>query len=147
MIPEEIQDEGKRWGVSVLKRYLQFARDGISTLPTFGGECESEFEQWVLQVLEAHGYQGVPQMGVCGYRIDIAVRHPAKSGVFLCGIECDGATYHSARSVRERDRLRQEILEKYGWKLYRVWSTDWFRNPSLQTKHLLAYLKQQHAGC
>lgn len=144
MIPEEIQDEGKQWGVRVLKGYLQFARDGIAAIPTSGGECESEFEQWVLCVLQAHGYEGVPQVGVSGYRIDIAVRHPTKLGVFLCGIECDGATYHSARSVRERDRLRQEILQKYGWKLYRIWSTDWFRNPNLQTKQLLKYLQELH---
>ena len=70
-----------------------------------------------MEVLRAQGYEGVPQVAVCGYRIDIAVRHPTQPGVFLCGIECDGATYHSARSVRERDRLRPEILEKYGWKL------------------------------
>lgn len=144
MVPEEIQDEGKRWGVKVLKGYLQFARDGIAVIPLPPNECESEFEQWVLQVLQAHGYLGVAQVGVCGYRIDIAVRHPTRPGVFLCGIECDGATYHNARSVRERDRLRQEILEKYGWKLYRIWSTDWFRNPNLQTKQLLRYLQQLH---
>jgi very-short-patch-repair endonuclease len=144
MIPEEIQEEGKQRGVKVLKGYLQFARDGFVAIPTAQGECESEFEEWVLQVLSAHGYEGVPQVGVCGYRIDIAIRHPAKPSIYLCGVECDGATYHSARSVRERDRLRQEILEKYGWKLYRIWSTDWFRNPSLQTKQLLKYLEQLH---
>ena len=125
------------------KEYLRFARDGISAIPaSTGGEPESEFEQWVLDMLQAHGYQGEPQVGVCGYRIDIAVRHPVKPGVFLCGIECDGATYHSARSVRERDRLRQEVLEKYGWKLYRIWSTDWFRNPNPQTSKLLRYLQE-----
>ncbi|MFB3814040.1 MAG: DUF4011 domain-containing protein [Terriglobales bacterium] len=145
MSPEDIQEEGKKPGVGVLKRYLQYARDGIAVgaTPT-GAECESEFERWVLQVLQSHGYEAVPQVGVCGYRIDIAVRHPANPGVFLCGIECDGATYHSARSVRERDRLRQEILERYKWKLYRIWSTDWFRNPMLQTKQLLRYLEQLH---
>jgi very-short-patch-repair endonuclease len=142
MIPEEIEEEGKQWGVKVLKGYLQFARDGFVAIPTEQGECESEFEEWVLQVLRAHGYQAVPQVGVCGYRIDIAVRHPEKPSTYLCGVECDGATYHSARSVRERDRLRQEILEKYGWKLYRIWSTDWFRNPNLQTNRLLTYLQQ-----
>jgi very-short-patch-repair endonuclease len=94
--------------------------------------------------LTAHGYRGVPQVGVCGYRIDIAIRHPSNPSAYLCGVECDGATYHSARSVRERDRLRQEILEKYGWKLYRIWSTDWFRNPSLQTKRLLTFLQELH---
>ncbi len=142
MIPEEIEEEGKQWGVRVLKGYLQFARDGFVAIPTVQGECESEFEEWVLQVLLAHGYQAVPQVGVCGYRIDIAVRDPERPSTYLCGVECDGATYHSARSVRERDRLRQEILEKYGWKLYRIWSTDWFRNPNLQTNRLLAYLQQ-----
>jgi very-short-patch-repair endonuclease/KaiC/GvpD/RAD55 family RecA-like ATPase len=145
MTPEDIQDGGKHPGVGVLKRYLQYARDGISVVSTpTGAECDSEFERWVLQVLQAHGYHGVPQVGVCGYRIDIGVQHPAKPGVFLCGIECDGATYHSARSVRERDRLRQEILERRNWKLYRIWSTDWFRNPSLQTKQLLRFLEQLH---
>jgi very-short-patch-repair endonuclease len=145
MVPEEIEEEGKQWGVKVLKGYLQYARDGFVAIPAPQGECESEFERWVLQVLQTHGYQGVPQVGVCGYRIDIAVRHPANPSAYLCGVECDGATYHSARSVRERDRLRQEILEKYGWKLYRIWSTDWFRNPSLQTKRLLAYLQELHS--
>jgi hypothetical protein len=145
MSPEDIQEEGKQPGVGVLKRYLQYARDGIvAQVNATGAECESEFESWVLQVLQAHGYEGVPQVGVSGFRIDIAVRHPVNPGVFLCGIECDGATYHSARSVRERDRLRQEILERYKWKLYRIWSTDWFRNPSLQTKLLLRYLEQLH---
>ncbi len=145
MSPEDIQDEGKHPGVGVLKRYLQYARDGVVVSATSSGaECDSEFERWVLQVLQSHGYEAVPQVGVCGYRIDIGVRHPAKPGVFLCGIECDGATYHSAHSVRERDRLRQEILERYKWKLYRIWSTDWFRNPNLQTKQLLRYLGELH---
>lgn len=145
MIPEEIQDEGKHWGVKALKGYLQFARDGFVATPTASGECENEFEEWVLQVLQAHGYQGVPQVGVSGYRIDIGVKHPTQAGVYLCGIECDGATYHSARSARERDRLRQEVLEKYDWKLYRIWSTDWFRNPSLQTRLLINYLHGLHS--
>lgn len=142
MVPEEIHEEGKHWGVKVLKGYLQFAREGIAPTTAAGGECESEFERWVLDVLRVHGYEAVPQLGVCGYRIDIAVRDPDRPGVFLCGVECDGATYHSARCVRERDRLRQEILERHGWNLYRIWSTDWFRNPRLQTRQLLDYLQR-----
>ncbi|MEJ2246745.1 MAG: AAA domain-containing protein [Acidobacteriota bacterium] len=145
MYPHDIQDEEKHWGVKVLKEYLQFAHDGFSiNMNEVGGECQSEFEHWILQVLRSYGYEGVPQVGVCGYHIDIAVRHPGKPGVFLCGIECDSATYHGAPSVRERDRLRQEILEKYGWKIYRIWSTDWFRNPGFQTRQLLGYLQELH---
>lgn len=143
MKPEEIQDEGKNWGVRALKGYIQFARDGHAALPEHGNrECDSEFEKWVLEWLRAEGFDAVPQVGFAGYRIDIAVRHPKQPGIFLCAIECDGATYHSARSVRERDRLRQEILERLGWKIYRIWSTDWFRNPGLEMDKLLGFLRK-----
>ena len=146
MKPEEIQDEGKSWGVRALKAYLQFARNGSWLLPTSSqGECDSEFEEWVLRVLREKGYEAVPQLGFAGYRIDLAVRHPKHPGTFLCGIECDGATYHSGRSVRERDRLRQEVLERLGWNIYRIWSTDWFRNPKIQTHNLLAHLERLSA--
>jgi very-short-patch-repair endonuclease len=145
MTPEDIQEEGKHWGVRVLKAYLQYARDGHSILPSvarMGDACDSEFEEWVLETLRTNGFEAVTQFGFAGYRIDIAVRHPTKPGTFLCGVECDGATYHSARSARERDRLRQEVLERLGWRIYRIWSTDWFRNTSLQTKNLLEYLNK-----
>lgn len=145
MSPEQIQEENKHWGVRALKAYLQYAKLGYSSLQEAdpgGDACDSEFEEWVLQTLHANGFDAVPQFGFAGYRIDLAVKHPRKPGTFLCGLECDGATYHSARSVRERDRLRQEVLEKLGWKIYRIWSTDWFRNPALQTSNLLGYLKK-----
>ena len=142
MRSEDIQDEGKQWGVRALKGYLQFANTGSWLLPTASdSECDSEFEEWVLRNLRANGFEAVPQLGFAGYRIDIAVRHPDKPGTFICGIECDGATYHSAKSVRERDRLRQEVLERLGWNIYRIWSTDWFRNPNLQTRNLIKHLK------
>jgi very-short-patch-repair endonuclease len=145
MTPEDIQEEGKHWGVRVLKAYLQYARDGHFIMPSvvrIGDACDSEFEEWVLETLRTNGFEAVTQFGFAGYRIDIAVRHPKKPGTFLCGVECDGATYHSARSARDRDRLRQEVLERLGWKIYRIWSTDWFRNTSLQTKNLLEYLNK-----
>jgi very-short-patch-repair endonuclease len=143
MKPEDVQDEGKNWGVRALKGYLQFARSGSWILPTASPtDCESEFEEWVLRALRGNGYEAVPQLGFAGYRLDLAVRHPKHPGTFLCGIECDGATYHSARSVRERDRLRQEVLKRLGWSIYRIWSTDWFRNPTLQTRNLIKHLEQ-----
>ncbi len=147
MKPEDIQDEGKNWGVRALKGYIQFARDGDATLPEPGSdECDSEFERWVMDSLRVAGFEAVPQLGFAGYRIDIAVKHPRHPGIFLCGIECDGAAYHSARSVRERDRLRQEILERLGWRIYRIWSTDWFRNSGLEMSKLLDYLRKLASG-
>jgi hypothetical protein len=67
----------------------------------------------------------------------MAVNHPYISGVFVLGIECDGATYHSSRTARERDRLRQDVLENMGWKIYRIWSTDWIKDPIAEGRRLI----------
>jgi very-short-patch-repair endonuclease len=75
--------------------------------------------------IRALGYEVVPQVGCGGFRIDIGVVDPAEPGRFLLGVECDGATYHSAATARDRDRLRQQILEKLGWCIHRIWSPDW----------------------
>jgi very-short-patch-repair endonuclease len=131
-------------GARALRDYLAYVRDGILEGPKSGGrEPDSDFEVAVAEVLQNAGYGVVPQLGVAGFYIDIAVKNPARPGEYIAAIECDGATYHSARSVRERDRIRQEILEGLGWKdrIYRIWSTDWFRDPNAQIKRLLAFVE------
>ena len=84
---------------------------------------------FVMNQIRAMGCQPVPQVGVAGYFVDIGVRHPDWPHGYVLGVECDGASYHSAKSARDRDRLRQEVLEELGWRLHRIWSTDWFNNP------------------
>lgn len=116
-------------GVQALRAFLEYCESGHLYSPVHTGKpADSDFEIAVMKKLSDHGYESVPQLGVAGYFLDLAVRDPGKSGRFLMGIECDGATYHSAKSVRDRDRLRQEILEGLGWKISRIWSTDWFNN-------------------
>ncbi len=131
------------WGVRALKQYLIFARTGILQQADDGGDqSTNDFERSVGTVLKENGYEVVPQVGVAGFFIDLGVKHPAKAGAFLLGIECDGASYHSGRSARDRDRLRQEILENLGWKIHRVWSTDWFKNRDSEIKRLLRHLQE-----
>jgi very-short-patch-repair endonuclease len=77
------------------------------------------------------------QVGVAGYFVDLAVRHPADPNRFALGIECDGASYHSSKAARDRDRLREQVLADRGWKLYRLWSTDWFTNHDAAAESLL----------
>lgn len=81
-------------------------------------------------------------MGSAGFFIDLAVIDPETPGRYLLGIECDGATYHSARSARDRDRLRQEVLEGLGWRIHRIWSTDWFRNPEKELKRTVEAIEE-----
>ena len=118
-------------GVQALRDFLAFCETGIlhQTRHASGRAPDSDFEIAVMRALREEGFECVPQVGVTGFFIDLAVIDPDNPGHYLMGIECDGATYHSSKSVRDRDRLRQTILERLGWRIRRIWSTDWFKNP------------------
>lgn len=122
-------------GVKHFKTFLDYADRGtraIAEAVSVSGsrEFDSGFEQAVWRALTDRGWEVDTQVGCAGYRIDLAVRHPEKPGKYLLGIECDGAPYHSAKNARDRDRLRQSVLEGLGWRIERVWSTDWRINPT-----------------
>jgi very-short-patch-repair endonuclease len=125
-----VAEESGNAGAYMLKRWLEYSATGVldgGTLTT--REPDSDFEIFVADQIKAMGCEPVPQVGVAGYFIDIGVKHPSWPYGFILGVECDGASYHSAKSARDRDRLRQEVLEGLGWRFHRVWSTDWFNNP------------------
>lgn len=131
-------------GVIALRNFLAYAESGVIEQPySTGKEPDSAFEEAVIKKLVEHGIEVEPQVGIAGFFIDIAVKDPEKPGRYILGIECDGATYHSSRSARDRDRLRQEVLEGLGWRLCRIWSTDWYRNPQKEMERTLAAI--QHA--
>lgn len=119
-------------GVAALQKYLEYAKNGGTfSEETYGsGVAESDFELSVKDALDSHGYRVDPQVGFSGFRIDLGVRHPNFPSRYILGIECDGATYHSHRTARDRDRLRQEVLTRLGWQIHRIWSTDWIRDPA-----------------
>ncbi|MFZ7094019.1 DUF3320 domain-containing protein [Primorskyibacter sp. 2E233] len=124
-----------------LKRYLEFAAQGPAALGravrSHGhSDYDSDFEMAVAERLRAKGWTIRTQIGVSKFRIDLGVVHPDKPGEFLAGIECDGAAYHSSASARDRDRVRHIILERLGWRLLRVWSTDWFIDPETRLEQL-----------
>lgn len=141
---EQFQPNANNEGATLLKLWLQFSatkRLGEVVIESgSGGTPDSPFEEHVIACIQAMGYTAVPQVGVSNYSIDIGIKHPDYPFGYLCGIECDGATYHSSKSARDRDRLRQEVLERLGWDLYRIWSTDWFRDPLGQSRKVKQYL-------
>lgn len=129
-------------GVHALKDYLKYVETrSLDTGRQTGRPPDSDFEVVVAEALERHGYQVECQVGVANYFIDLAVVHPKQSDLYLLGVECDGATYHSARAARDRDKYRQSVLESLGWEIYRIWSTDWFENAEAETKKLVEHLK------
>ena len=129
-------------GVKALRDFLSFCETGIlhKTEIETGRPPDSDFEIAVMAALRDEGFECVPQVGVAGFFIDVAVVDPGNPGRFLMGIECDGATYHSAKSARDRDRLRQTILERLGWNIQRIWSTDWFKNPHGELQQIIREL-------
>ena len=135
--------KASRDGPRVLKRFLEFAKTGImeEKLQT-GLGADSPFEEDVAQVIKSLGFIADLQVGTAGFRIDIGVRHPDRPGQYLVAVECDGAAYHSALWARERDRLRQGILENLGWQFHRIWSTDWFHHRKREIEKLKEKLRQ-----
>lgn len=134
-------------GPALLKYYMEFAHRGPSSLAreihvSPEPEFDSPFEEEVCHALEARGLTVHRQVGCAGYRIDLAVVDDEHRGEYLLGIECDGATYHSSKTARDRDRLRQYVLEEMGWRgrILRIWSSDWIRSPDTQILRVLEAL-------
>jgi hypothetical protein len=124
-------------GPRILKRFLEFAKNGRleENSPT-GLDADSAFEEDVANVIRGYGFLADPQVGSAGFRVDLGIRHPDRPGTYILAVECDGATYHSALWARERDRLRQDVLEHLGWRFHRIWSTDWFYNRRAEIERL-----------
>lgn len=134
-------------GGQYVRAYLDYAERGpialgddlnIDSVDIF----ESPFEEEVAKQIRGLGWGVDTQVGVSRYRVDLGVRHPEHPGKYIAGIECDGATYHSSENARDRDIGRQDALERRGWNIYRIWSTDWFRNRDRVMSDLQAYLTE-----
>jgi very-short-patch-repair endonuclease len=135
-------ERGKGKGVFAFKLFLHYARTGkLALAVTSGREQESVFEEQVGDALRARGYQVHAQVGIAGFFIDLAIGDANRPGRYLLGIECDGAAYHSSRSARDRDRLRQAVLEDHGWIIHRIWSADWFQRPNEQLEGTVAAIE------
>jgi very-short-patch-repair endonuclease len=151
LAPEQIDlTRTQAIGVKHLKTFLDYAKRGPSAIAealTLQGQdtFDSPFEEEVCERLRALGWIVDTQVGCAGYRIDMAVRDPRRAGRYLVAVECDGAYYHSARSARERDRLRAHVLGGLGWRIHRIWSTDWWADPESETHRLHELLERYKA--
>lgn len=122
--------------VADMRDYLEYAERGMAVLGSqaharYGVDSfDSDFERDVAMTLREQGWKAQSQVGVSRFRIDLGVVHPNEPGRYLAAVECDGATYHGSPAARDRDRIRQSVLESLGWQFVRIWSTDYFRDPA-----------------
>jgi very-short-patch-repair endonuclease len=129
-------DRVTKAGARLLADYLEYAGSGGSAVGASGRGGLNAFETDVRDRLAACGITVVPQYGVGGYRVDFAASHPQDADRMVLAIETDGASYHQSRSVRDRDRLRGEHLQRLGWSFHRLWSTYWFADPQAEVARL-----------
>ncbi|MGH2531278.1 MAG: DUF3320 domain-containing protein [Thermomicrobiales bacterium] len=140
------QTKSEKLGPRLLKNYLDFAERGQIALEAEmavgDDEADSPFEIHVGEALKRAGFIVHRQVGCSKYRIDLGIVDPHQPGSYLLGIECDGATYHRSKTARDRDRLRQEVLEQLGWNIHRIWSTEWIRQPERELDRVIARVNQ-----
>ena len=131
-------------GVRALKTFLAYAETGVleDAVGESGREVDSPFQHAVAARLRSHGYDIHEELSTGGKFVDIAVVDPKHPGKYIIGIECDGASYHSSRSARDRDRIREQHLRNLGWRLHRIWSTDWFHNPERELNRTVEAIEQ-----
>jgi hypothetical protein len=135
--------ESSRFGIRALKSFLYFAQYAkFDTPQEFVVDGVRPFEKLVADELSAAGLTVRNKVGTAGFYLDLAVVDPENPGRYILGIECDGQSYASARSATDRDRLRTQVLELFGWNIYRVWSTDWYRSPERELQRLLTAIEQ-----
>ena len=128
-------------GIRLLHDYIAFAMNGSMALPS-SQTCaaQDEFKSSIADYIRAKGYIVCESIGCSDYKIDIAIKHASQREEYVAGIECDGLSYVSARTARDRDRLRKSVLSAMGWRLYRVWSTEWYKNPEIEGQKLIAFI-------
>jgi very-short-patch-repair endonuclease len=125
----ENTDQARTFGIG--SKRFEHKKDGVSNTVY----CESPFEEQVVEFLENEGYDIECQYGAGKFRLDIIVKERGKN---ILAIECDGAAYHSSLVARTRDRARQRVLEKLGWRIHRVWSTNWWHYEQQEKEGIIA---------
>ncbi len=132
-------------GAKLLKEYLEYAEFGILDKVSSGASAERDgFEDQVADFIRSKGYSVERKLGESSAKIDIAIK--GEDGEeFTLAVECDGSSYARYTTARDRDRLRRQILERSGWKYYRVWSVEWFKNRGAEEAKLLKFLRHSVA--
>ena len=130
-------------GVKLLRDYLEFAASGSAEPKTQPNTEETTpFDRDVVTRLRDRGIRVTPQYGKSKDRIEFVCAHPREPRRMVLAVESDGAGYRSAPTTRDRDRLRQQVLEDLGWQFHRIWSVAWSRDRDEEVDRTVAAWKK-----
>jgi len=141
----DIDPEVQALGIQTLRTYLDYAEHGIDSLNRVKakeGTFDSALDEDVANEIKKLGYTIVLEVGCSGYKIDIGVVDPVSKGHYLLGVECDGYTYKSSSSARDRDRLREQVLRQLGWRIHRIWAPAWIARRDSEIRRLKEAIEQ-----
>lgn len=124
-------------GVRALKGFLQYAEAGGEPV---GGHTSTDVGAMVRTItgrLTGAGLVAREMYGSSAAAVDVAVADPGDPGRFVAAITLDGRFYASLPTPGDRDRLRAEVLERMGWRVYPTWALAWHRDPEAELKRLV----------
>ena len=126
------------FGVKSLQSFLEYAENLHYNQSVQDDDYDdAPFEDAIYNFISENGYEVDKKVGCAGFRVDLAIIDPDNPGKYILGIQCDGHNYASSKVARDRDRLREQVLNGLGWNIYHIWSTDWYRNRDLARAKLL----------
>ena len=137
--------ENSSRGVKSLKAFLNYIETGLlkkSYEENLEQVNKNGFEISIINILNKYGYEAVSNLGVSGVFIDLAVKSSKNPNDFVLAIECDGSNYNNSKSLRDRERLKNDVLKNLGWNLYRIWSADWYKNREFEISKLLEVIEK-----
>lgn len=133
-------------GVRQLKAFLEYAKTGSLPLQEQSVRRKDSETSGIVgdicQELRRNGYQVRTQVGHSKFHIDIGVVDPRNDERYLAGILLDGEQYADAKTTTDRELSQIDILNGLGWKLYRIWTLDWWDNKKRETERLILFLKK-----
>lgn len=131
------------FGLRALKVFLDYAENRkLVSKDIMSSSPSSPLEDAIHSFLTKEGFEVHRQVGCAGFRIELAVVDPEFPEKYLLGISTDGGIYKNTPVARDRDRLQEQILTGLGWQLYRVWSTDWYRNREKVKNNILETIEK-----
>lgn len=128
-------------GAKLLKEYLYNAKYNMVALNSDAykvNQVKNFMMDEVAEFLHENGYKTQKNVGYSEQKIDLVVKDENEK--YILAIECDGQNYQNAKTTRDRERLRKEVLERMGWNYLRMWSVEWYKNKENEKKELLKIL-------